>query len=84
MRVSKPHPPRKENMNADYEDLSKYCRKGRQLRQEFDELVEPVLYRKRIKAYFEHVRDCPVCHQADFQLLNRHARIRAQRAKSGK
>lgn len=69
-------------MNADYEDLSKFCKKGRNLRQDFDDLVEPLQYRARVAAYFGHVHDCPVCKQANYQLLQRHALLRAQRARS--
>lgn len=71
-------------MNADYEDLSKFCKKGRELRQDFDNLVEPVLYRQRVAAYFNHVRDCPVCKQANYQLVQRHQYLRAHRARSAK
>ena len=65
-------------MRATYDQLTRFCPKGRELRQQFDNETAPGVHPSVTSAYFAHLQECIICRRARARLLREQDRAQGR------
>lgn len=65
-------------MRATYDQLTRFCLKGRELRQQFDNETTAGVNPSVTSAYFNHLQECIICRRARARLLREQDRAQGR------